>query len=133
MTFDEWITGKLTREGQTRAMSLEVVNSDFEKVGPLFEPKHQVMRMGGVLSDKEKKQLQEAQAQLEEAKKQMAKLPKAQQDMMMAMMGDKFKMLENMAKSGGIEVETIVDNHQFGTVQEYAKQLGAYMANVNMP
>jgi len=115
------VVGDVEGNGQEREMFFELVNSDFDHVGDLFEPRRQVMRMGGVLSPQEEAQLEEAQAQMAEVRAQMDALPPAQKAMMERMMGDKLKMLENMAQTGGIETETRVVDWMIGGTQDYAR------------
>lgn len=123
-------TGKLTRDNQARDMSIELLNSNFERVGPFFEPRHQVARMGGVLSPKEQQELKKAQAELAKFKQQLDAMPPNQQAMIKQMMGSKMEQFEKMASSGGIEMETIVERAMIGGVVEYGTQMASYAAGL---
>jgi len=76
----------------------------------MYESYRQVMTMSGMLTPEQEAQMAEAQAQLAEFEKQKASMPPQQVAMMESMMGPQLKMIENMAKGGGIEFETVVDN-----------------------
>ncbi len=122
--------GKLTSDGSTRKMTVEQINSDFKKKGPLFVPHHQVSRMGGVLSPKEQKQMQEAQKEMAKFKKQLESMPPGQQNMIRQMMGSKLEQFEKMASSGAIEMETIVDKASIGGIKEYSFMMANYAARI---
>ena len=114
------VTGTATSSEGPRQMYIEQENSNYQAVGTLYEPHKQVMRMGGVLSKKEQKELEKAKKEMAKFDKEMAKLPKNQQDMMKKMMGPQIEMMKKMVSSGGIEVETLVHLIiQDGGIEEY--------------
>ena len=117
------VEGTVKMDGQTRPMSIEMESSDFKKVGTLFEPFKQVMRMGGMLNAQQKKELEEAKKQMAEFEKQMAAMPKAQQDMMKRMMGPQIEMMKKMVSSGGIEMETIIHKIKIGDISVYEEMM----------
>jgi hypothetical protein len=94
---------------KSQPMTIEKLDLDYELIdGKLYEPKKQVMRLAGILSPKEEKQIKEAQVKLAEFQKQMDAMPTAQRDMIMKRMGPQMQMMEKMASGGGIEVVTEV-------------------------
>ena len=106
------MTGEFTTEGQTRPMVIEKIDSDWRTVpgSSMYESYKQVMRISGVMTPEQKKQMQEAQKQMAEMDKQMASMPASQREMMMRMMGPQLEMIRKMANGEGLEVT--VDVHQ---------------------
>jgi hypothetical protein len=103
--------GVLEQDGQTRNITVERDDGDYRKVpgcGDFYEPFSTVMRMSGMLSDAERAELEASKGQLEEMQRQLEQMPKSQRDMVMQQMGPQMKMLENLANSGGIEIESRV-------------------------
>ncbi|MCB1122414.1 MAG: hypothetical protein KJT03_12750, partial [Verrucomicrobiae bacterium] len=107
-------------------MSLEHVSSDFIQVGPFFEPRLQVSRMAGVLSPKEQKEMEKAQAEMAKFKKQLDAMPPSQQAMIKQMMGSKMEQFEKMASSGALEMETKIDMAFVGGTVQYATTMAHY-------
>jgi hypothetical protein len=112
---EEYVPLRLKMDGiaksgkKSQPMTIEKLDLDYELIdGKLYEPKKQVMRLAGILSPKEEKQIKEAQVKLAEFQKQMEAMPTAQRDMIMKRMGPQMQMMEKMASGGGIEVVTEV-------------------------
>jgi hypothetical protein len=112
---EEYVPLRLKMDGiaksgkKSQPMTIEKLDLDYELIdGKLYEPKKQVMRLAGILSPKEEKQIKEAQVKLAEFQKQMDAMPTAQRDMIMKRMGPQMQMMEKMASGGGIEVVTEV-------------------------
>ncbi len=118
--------GVAAQGGQTRPLRIERENMAYRTVegcGSMYEPQRSVMRIAGILSPKEQKQMDEAQGKLAEMKLQLAKMPQAQRDMIMRQMGPQLKMFESMAAGNGIEVVSLTVgmrcNADVPTMQEY--------------
>lgn len=103
--------GTMSAQGETRAVQIEKLDSDYREVegSSMYEPYRQVMSMGGVMSDKDKKEMQKAQAELAKFEQQMAAMPESQRAMMEKMMGPQLETIRNMAASGNMEVVTEVN------------------------
>ncbi len=121
------ISGTLTQGKESRPMTIERIDSRFlpaSNCAGFVKPVRSVMRMGGALTPEQEAQIIEAQAQLTDLKKQLASMPKAQQDMMKNMMGPQLEMIENMAQGGGIEIVSEIDelrcNQPWPTAEELA-------------
>jgi hypothetical protein len=77
--------GVANADGEKRQMRVERENTAFRAVEgedceSLYEPQRVVMRVAGVLSAKEQKQMEEAEQQLEQMEAQLANMPQAQRD-----------------------------------------------------
>ncbi len=105
--------GELNDGNETRPIRIEQEQRDYRTVdgcGSLYQPFQSVMRISGVMTPEQEAQMAEAQAQLAEFEKQMAQMPKAQRDMIMRQMGPQMEMMQNMTRTGGIEiVENVLD------------------------
>ena len=104
------IEGVATDGHESRPMTIETVRSDYRTVpgSRMYEPYRQVMRMSGVMTAEQQKELQESQKQLAEVEQKMATMPPAQRDMVMAQMGPQIAMMKKMAAGGGMEMVTEV-------------------------
>ena len=104
--------GEMAASGRKQAVEIEKIDRNYQGVpgSRMYESREQVMRLGGIMTPEQQKQMKEAQAQLADFKKQMAAMPKAQQDMMKNMMGPQLEMMEKMAESGAFEVVTTVND-----------------------
>ena len=105
------MSGTLSMQGESRAVEMEKLDSDYREVegSSMYEPYRQVLRMGGVMTEKDRKEMAKAQAELAKFEKQMAEMPASQSQMMEQMMGPQLEMIRSMAASGGIEVVTEVN------------------------
>ena len=123
------VRGTLEQGKDKRPMSIERWDADFTNPPGCtnhLRPYKSVMRIGGMLDDKQKAQMMEAQAQLAEAKQQLDSLPEDQKRMMMQMMGPQLEMMEKLAAGGGIEVVSNVVEARCGyepTAEDIAQQL----------
>ena len=108
--------GTMAAEGQTREFFIEVEYSDFRNVEgcDLYKPYRRVNRMGGMLSEAEMAEMEEAAQQLAEFEAQLAAMPPAQRQMMEGMMGGQMDMMRSMVNGGAIEhvqeIEEIICN-----------------------
>ena len=71
------VEGVATAEGQSRDFFVETVHTDFRDVpgSQMYQPYKRVMRMGGMLDDKQMAEMEEARKQLEEFDRQLASMP----------------------------------------------------------
>jgi len=98
--------GTMTRNGETQEFFIEVVNSDFRNppgCGDLLVPFRRTNRIGGVMTEAEREQMAEAQAQLAEFEQQMASMPPQQRQMMESMMGSQMQAVRSLASGGAME------------------------------
>lgn len=105
------IEGVISEGNESRPVTIQRDDSDYRTIpgcGDLYRPFSSVMRLSGMLSPAEQAELQQAQAQMADLDQQLAAMPPAQRDMIMQQMGPQLKMIENMARGGGIEVVTEV-------------------------
>lgn len=72
------IEGKMTRDRKSSPLVIEKLNLDYRQVGPLYEPHLEAFRLSGILqgmSEKERREMEEARVQLAEAQAQLAAMP----------------------------------------------------------
>jgi hypothetical protein len=104
------MAGTMTAEGQTKPITIERLDSDYAPVpgSKMYEPRRQVMRMKGVLTPEQERQMAESRQKLAEVEAKLAEVPPGQRDMIMRQMGPQLEMMRNMSSGGGIEVVTEV-------------------------
>ena len=97
-------------DGKPRDIFIEKTDSDYREVPGtnLLLPYSQVMRMGGVLTPAEEKQMAEARVQMAEFEKQLAAMPASQRSMMEGMRGSRMEQMRKMIDTGAFEMETRV-------------------------
>jgi len=100
------MAGTMTAQGQTRSMTIERIDADYRNVpgSRMYAPFRQVMRMKGVMTPEQEREMAKAQAQLADMEKRLAQLPPGQRDMIMRQMGPQMATMKSMATGGGIEV-----------------------------
>tara|TARA_R110002096_G_scaffold46676_6_gene124800 strand:- start:11846 stop:13519 length:1674 start_codon:yes stop_codon:yes gene_type:complete len=98
--------GVMTDQGESRDVFLEHEQQDYRNVPDsyVYLPYRKVMRAGGILSEAQRAELAEAQAQLEEFEQQMAAMPAGQRQMMERMMGGQIEQMRNLVNNGAIEI-----------------------------
>jgi hypothetical protein len=128
------MTGTMTAEGQTKPITIERLDSQYQPVAgsKMYEPRRQVMRMKGVLTPEQERQMAESQAKLADLDRQLAQMPPGQRDMIMRQMGPQLEMMRNMSAGGGFELVTEVhtilvnpDSAALRTLQASAASGGA--------
>jgi hypothetical protein len=94
-------------DGKPRDIFIEKSDSDYRTVPgtSMLMSYAQTMRMGGVLTPAEEKQLAEARVQMAEFEKQMAAMPASQRSMMESMMGSQMETMRKMVDTGAFEME----------------------------
>jgi len=103
--------GQVEVEGKKTPITIEKLDLEYKQVGPLYESHQQVFKLGGLMagmSEKDRKDLEKAVKEMEEAKQQLDELPEDQRAMVMKMMGPKMEELEKMAAGGEITSTTDV-------------------------
>lgn len=111
------IIGTSTGPQGSRPVQVEMLYSDYRVVpdSKLFEAYRQTMSMGGVLSPKEQREMQQAMQQMKEMEAQLEAMPAAQRQMMENMMGPKLEMMKQMAAGGAVTVVTEVASIKVNT------------------
>lgn len=99
--------GEAAMQGEKRDIFIEKSDTDWRTVEGtnLSMPFVQTMRMGGVLTPEEQAQMEEARKQMAEFDKQMATMPASQRAMMERMMGGQMEQLRNMVETGMFEMK----------------------------
>jgi hypothetical protein len=126
------MAGTMTSEGQTRPVVLERVSTDYRKVAgsKMYEPFREVMRMKGVMTAEQERELAEAKVQLADMEKQLAEMPPEQRNMIMQRMGPQLAAMKSLASGNGfefvIETHAILVNPDSAAIQSLqAASLGA--------
>jgi hypothetical protein len=104
------MNGVATEGGKSRPVTIERVDSDYRAVpgSRMYEPFRQVMRMKGVMTAEQEREMRDAKQKLEQTERQLQQLPPGQRQMIMAQMGPQMAMMRKMASGGGVEVVTEV-------------------------
>jgi len=126
------MAGTMTSEGQTRPVVLERISTDYRKVAgsKMYEPYRQVMRMKGVMTAEQEREMGQVQAQLADMEKQLAEMPPEQRNMVMQRMGPQLAAMKSLAAGNGfefvIETHAILVNPDSAALQSLqAASLGA--------
>lgn len=103
--------GIATKGRKSREFYIENANEDYRVVpgSNMYMPYKRVMRMGGVMNEKELKDLKKVQKQLEEFDKELAAMPPDQRKMMEDMMGSQMEAMRGMARTGAMENVELID------------------------
>jgi hypothetical protein len=98
--------GVIRRGGKVQDFFLEKEDKDYRTIpgSYLYKPYREEMRMGGMMSQKEQAEMQEAVRKLDDYEMQMASMPASQRAMMEKMMGSQVQQLRNMANGGAVEL-----------------------------
>jgi hypothetical protein len=101
--------GTMKRGRKSEPFFMERENQDYRRVGEtyLYEPYREVMKVGGIMSDKDKRELAKAKKELESAKQQLAQMPASQRAMMEGMFASQMAQLESLVNNGAATVEVI--------------------------
>ena len=102
------MAGTVTADGQTKPIKIERLDASYEPVpgSKMYEPRRQVMRMQGVLTPEQERQMAESRQKLAGLEAQLAQMPQGQRDMIMRQMGPQLEMMRNMSTGGGFELVT---------------------------
>ncbi len=101
----------VARQGKnSREIVIERLDQDYRTVpgSKLYMPYRNIVRMQGVLSPEQKKQMEDARKQLADFDKQLAEMPPAQRAQVEQMSGSQMAMLRKMVDSGQMDVVTEV-------------------------
>ncbi|MEQ9315644.1 MAG: peptidoglycan-binding domain-containing protein, partial [Henriciella sp.] len=101
--------GTIKRGRKSEPFFMERENQDYRRVDDtyLYEPYREVMKIGGMMTDKQRRELAKAQSELEKAKAQLAQMPPAQRAMVEGMMASQMAQLDNLVDNGAATVEVI--------------------------
>ncbi len=101
--------GVIKRGGKTEPFFMERENQDYRRVGVtyLYEPYREVMKVGGIMSDKDRRELAKARKELQSAKQQLAQMPASQRAMMESMFASQMAQLESLVNDGAATVEVV--------------------------
>lgn len=106
-------------DGKTRQVTIEREDADYIAVGTLLEPHRQRFKLSGILSAKEQAELLASKKKMDE---QLARLPAAQKEQVMRMMGPQIRQMEAMAKQGDVDV-TAQLWYEVGGIETYLMAL----------
>ncbi len=101
----------VAREGKnSREIVIERLDESYRTVpgSKLYMPYRNIVRMQGVLTPEQKKQMEDARKQLDDFDKQLAEMPPDQRAQVERMAGSQMAMLRKMVDSGEMEVVTEV-------------------------
>lgn len=135
------MAGVVNAEGESRPLTIETIMSEYRGVAgsAMYEPHRQVVRMKGMMTAEQEREMRHAQKELKEAEQQIAQLPAGQREMIMAQMGPQMEMMRSMASGGGFEMvtetEAIVVNADKAALQQLQSTLPAApgMGMASMP
>lgn len=104
--------GTTTVEEQARPVTIEMSASDFRQVpgSKLLEPFRRVVSISGITAGIDDEQIAEARRAMDEFEKQLASMPESQREMMKSMMGPQLDQLRNLAQSGSIQSEILIES-----------------------
>jgi hypothetical protein len=107
------VDATILQDGEPRDITIERIASDYRSpagCGDMYRPFSTVMRMKGLMTPEQEKEMQEAQAQLAELEEQLKTMPENQKKMMMQMVGPQLEMARSMAAGNGMEISSRVVN-----------------------
>ncbi|NVJ67653.1 MAG: peptidoglycan-binding protein, partial [Gammaproteobacteria bacterium] len=89
-----------------RKFFMERKNSDYRRVGNsyMYEPYKEELTFGGMIDEKQRKELAQAQKELAKFEKELAAMPASQRKMMESMMGSQMEQLRKMVDSGAATI-----------------------------
>lgn len=101
--------GIIRKGRESKDFFMERENQDYRRVDDtyLYEPYKEVMKVGGILSSKEQRELAKAQKELESAKQQLAQMPASQRAMMESMFASQMAQLDSLVSDGAATIEVI--------------------------
>ena len=106
------LDGVATVQGKSQSVTIEMSASDFRNVpgSQLLEPFRRVVSISGIMANIDDAQVAEARRAMAEFEKQLASMPESQREMMKSMMGPQLEQMRNLAQSGSIQSEIVVDS-----------------------
>ncbi|MDJ0939514.1 MAG: hypothetical protein QNJ00_07095 [Woeseiaceae bacterium] len=99
-------------QGQARPIVMNMLASDFRKVpdSQLLEPFRRNTSVSGIMGGMDEAQVAEARTAMAEFEKEMASMPAAQRERMMAMMGPRIEQMKKMSQGGAFESEIVINS-----------------------
>jgi hypothetical protein len=103
------LEGTVTEGRKSQEFFMERESQDYRRVEGtyLYEPYAEVVRVGGVMTDKERRELAKAQKELEKAEAELAAMPASQRAMVEKMMGSQMAQMRNMVNTGMFETRIV--------------------------
>lgn len=113
----EYVPLRMVLEGvaqdgrESRPIRMEKRDLDYRKVpeSNMYESYKQVMTISGVMDEKQQAEMQQIQQQMADFERQIATMPKAQQDMIRRQMAPQMEMLNSMSSGSGMQLETVIN------------------------
>ena len=102
--------GVIRSADESRPFSIEQTRSDYRDVpnSNMYESYRQQMHISGMMDAAQQAQMQEAQKQIAEFERELARMPPDQRAMMESMMGSRLEMMRNMVSGGGYRSEVVI-------------------------
>ncbi len=100
--------GVMLADGQSRAMYIEKIDSDYRSTGSMYESYKQTMLMGGILDPKTQAETAKAKADIAELDARMAAMSPGEKELMEKMMGSQLETMRNMVAGSGFRIVTTV-------------------------
>ncbi len=104
--------GEVQSEGKVTPISIDKLDQDYRRVGPLYEPHRQVLRMTGLqaaMDPKQQAEMERAQEKMKEMKAQLAAMPESQRRLIEGRMKPAMEQMERMSAGDGSLFETVID------------------------
>jgi hypothetical protein len=105
------MNGEVDNKGNRTPITIGGKNLDYRQVGPLYQPYTNIYQISGLMegmSEKDRKKMEKAKADMAEQKAAFEKMPPEQQALMKKMMGNKFEEMENMLHADNIQTRVNV-------------------------
>jgi hypothetical protein len=100
------VEGAMEADGEVRDVVIEKLDQAYERAGPLYESRRQVMRISGLLegmSPEDRKKMAKARADIEKMEAQMDQIPQAARGMVARQMEKAKAQLALMSDEGAFE------------------------------
>lgn len=104
--------GEVQSDGKAMPITIEKLDQSYQRVGPLYEPHRQVLRMTGLqaaMDPKQRAEMERAQEQMKQMKAQLAEMPESQRRLIEGRMKPAMEQMERMSAGDGSHFETIID------------------------
>lgn len=101
------VDGMVTAGDGDQQITIEKLDQDYRRVGSLYEPFRQVLRISGLMGamdPEDREEMEKAMRQMEDMEEQLKALPESQRRMVMDRMGPQIEQMRKMAAGGAMEV-----------------------------
>jgi len=108
--------GVITSKAKSQDFCMQQIYDDYRNVPNtmLYEPYQEIIGIGGMMTPEQKKELQEAEAELGDYESQLAELPPSQQAMMRRMIEPQIERMQALARGNTTEIEIITTAIEIG-------------------